>query len=356
MAGEYSRELSAKVFLGQCRLVEMGFNQGSKGGFGLRRVLVDSGGAVKGILKRGELKSIQTDRVILRPGPPEEVATVVRMYRMFLDENKSMLKIAQILNSEEILTDTGRPWSLATVRSVLTNEKYIGNNVYNRTSFKLKKKRVNNDPEMWVRHTGAFKPVVPLDLFARVQAAIQGRYKPRTDEALLRDLRALFEREQRLSTKLINETRGMAGSDIYRKRFRGLENAYRLVGYQPAHAFGDLDARRLIRQLPERFQAEIVQGIRQRGGTVEVSASADILIVNREFTISLVVATSRPVLGSFRWKTTIASPKADITVTVRMNADNNGPLDYYLLPRNSIEREYLTAYLSERIQKTQAVS
>src|ERR1700681_4168485 len=37
MAGEYSRELSAKVFLGQCRLVEMGFNQGSKCGFGMRR-------------------------------------------------------------------------------------------------------------------------------------------------------------------------------------------------------------------------------------------------------------------------------------------------------------------------------
>ena len=29
MAGEYSRELSAKVFAGQCRLIEMGFRQGA---------------------------------------------------------------------------------------------------------------------------------------------------------------------------------------------------------------------------------------------------------------------------------------------------------------------------------------
>ena len=29
MAGEYSRELSAKVFAGQCRLIELGFRQGS---------------------------------------------------------------------------------------------------------------------------------------------------------------------------------------------------------------------------------------------------------------------------------------------------------------------------------------
>ena len=41
MAGEYSRELSAKVFAGQCRLIELGFRQGGPAGYGLRRVLVD---------------------------------------------------------------------------------------------------------------------------------------------------------------------------------------------------------------------------------------------------------------------------------------------------------------------------
>ena len=39
MAGEYSRELSVKVFAGQCRLVELGFRQGGPAGYGLRRVL-----------------------------------------------------------------------------------------------------------------------------------------------------------------------------------------------------------------------------------------------------------------------------------------------------------------------------
>ena len=40
MAGEYSRELSAKVFAGQCRLIELGYRQGGPAGYGLRRVLV----------------------------------------------------------------------------------------------------------------------------------------------------------------------------------------------------------------------------------------------------------------------------------------------------------------------------
>ena len=77
MAGEYSRELSAKVFIGQCHLIELGFRQGGPPGFGLRRMLRDQSGQQKGSLARGEQKSIQTDRVILVPGPPEEVAAVV---------------------------------------------------------------------------------------------------------------------------------------------------------------------------------------------------------------------------------------------------------------------------------------
>ena len=71
MAGEYSRELSSKVFQGACRLIQLGFKQGGAAGFGLRRMLVDQGGAQKGVLGIGEQKSLQTDRVILVPGPQE---------------------------------------------------------------------------------------------------------------------------------------------------------------------------------------------------------------------------------------------------------------------------------------------
>ena len=52
MAGEYSRELSAKVFAGQCRLIELGFRQGGPAGFGLRRRLIDQSGAEKGELSQ----------------------------------------------------------------------------------------------------------------------------------------------------------------------------------------------------------------------------------------------------------------------------------------------------------------
>jgi len=67
MAGEYSRELSKKVFRGQCHLIKLGFRQGGHAGYGLRRMMVDEHGNVKGELHYGQCKSLQTDRVILVP-------------------------------------------------------------------------------------------------------------------------------------------------------------------------------------------------------------------------------------------------------------------------------------------------
>jgi hypothetical protein len=47
------------------------------------------------------------------------------------------------------------------VHQILTNEKYIGNNVYHRTSCKLKKKHVvNNPPDKWIRADGVFEGIV----------------------------------------------------------------------------------------------------------------------------------------------------------------------------------------------------
>src|SRR5262249_29482787 len=166
MAGEYSRELSAKVFKGQCRLIELGYRQGGAPGYGLRRMLVNAAGEPKGILTRGEQKSLQTDRVILVPGPEDQVATVRWVYEQFTRHGKGEVEIAAERNARGLVTGLGRPWTRGTVHEVLSNEKYLGNNVYNRTSFKLQKRHVHNPPEMWVRAEGAFAPLVsPEDFF-----------------------------------------------------------------------------------------------------------------------------------------------------------------------------------------------
>ena len=102
MAGEYSRELSVKVFAGQKRLTLRGFKQGGQAGYGLRRMLVSPSGVPKQELAFGERKSIATDRVILVPGPPHEVQTVREIYRMLVSERRLVAEITRQLNRRRV--------------------------------------------------------------------------------------------------------------------------------------------------------------------------------------------------------------------------------------------------------------
>ena len=199
MAGEYSRELSTKVFAGQCRLIEMGFRQGGPAGFGLRRVLIDQTGSIKSELTRGEHKSLQTDRVILMPGPDSEVQSVNQIYKWFIEEGISESEIAARLNGSGVRTDLNRDWTRATVREVLINEKYIGNNVYNRISFKLKKHRIVNQPDMWIKKEGAFDAIVSPEVFYMAQGILRARAHRFSSEELIEKLRRLYHHRGFLS-------------------------------------------------------------------------------------------------------------------------------------------------------------
>src|SRR5664280_801200 len=111
MAGEYSRELSVKVFTGQCKLIELGFRQGGPAGYGLRRLLIDQAGKPKAELQPGEQKSLQTDRVVLVPGPTEERAVVRRIYRAFVHDGRTEGEIATELARSGIVAERGRFWT-----------------------------------------------------------------------------------------------------------------------------------------------------------------------------------------------------------------------------------------------------
>jgi len=195
MAGEYSRELSSKVFQGACRLIQLGYKQGGTAGYGLRRMLINEAGEKKAMLKMGEHKSIQTDRVILVPGPAQEVKNVRWMYREFVNHGKTETEIATALNERGVLTDFQRAWTRATVHEVLTNEKYIGNNVYHRTSFKLKAKHVANPPDKWIRADGVFEKIVDPKLFYAAREIIIARSRKLTNDEMLDKLREVLKKK-----------------------------------------------------------------------------------------------------------------------------------------------------------------
>ncbi len=334
MAGEYSRELSAKVFAGQCRLIELGYRQGGPAGYGLRRVLVDVQGSVKAELARGEHKSLQTDRVILTPGPDEEVDTVNQIYRWFIDQGLVESEIAGRLNGMRVRTDLDRDWTRATVHQVLVNEKYIGNNLYNRVSFKLKKLRVVNTPDMWIRKEGAFDPIVPPDVFYTAQGIIRARARRYSDEELIERLRTLYQHRGFLSGLVINEAEGMPSTSVYVHRFGSLVRAYQLVGYTPDRDYRYLEVNRLLRQMHPDLVAKTEARIAALGGEVTRDPATDILWVNREFTVSIVLARYQAhAEGRARWKVRLdAGLNPDVSVAVRLDSTNKDVLDYYLLP------------------------
>jgi DNA invertase Pin-like site-specific DNA recombinase len=336
MAGEYSRELSAKVFAGQCRLIEMGFRQGGPAGFGLRRVLIDQTGAIKSELKYGEHKSLQTDRVILVPGPEHEIATVHQMFRWVIEEDASLSDIAKRLNAQGVVTDYGRPWTYCTVRQVLTNEKYIGNNVYNRRSFKLKKLHVKNPPGMWIRKEGAFEGIVPLDIFLKAQEVMSDRIKRFTDDELLTHLKQLYAECGTLSGFIINQAPDLPSAMTYAQRFGSLTRAYELVGFYSPRDQGFIEINRRLRQLHPEIVLRTEQTIAELGGSVRRDGKTDLLTLNDELVISLVLARCQTLPnGQHRWRIRFDTERfnPDLTVAVRLDPQNANELDYYLLPR-----------------------
>jgi DNA invertase Pin-like site-specific DNA recombinase len=334
MAGEYSRELSTKVFKGQCRLIELGYRQGGTAGYGLRRMLIDGAGEVKGQLSLGEQKSIHTDRVILVPGPAEEQEVVRRIYRAFIEDRRNEREIADDLNRGAILSERGGKWSRALVHQILTNEKYIGNNIFNRVSFKLKKKRVKNTPEMWVRKDEAFDPIVDPADFYTAQGMLLERHRRVSNEDLLAKLRALYERVGRLSGMIISESEETPSPTVYRHRFGSLVRAYELIGYTPERDYAFVEINRELRRMHPTLVAETIAALEALGGKVERHPETDLLTVNGEFTASLVLSRCvRTEAGDHQWTVRLdESLRPEITIVVRMDATNEAALDYYLLP------------------------
>lgn len=337
MAGEYSRELSVKVFKGQCRLISLGFRQGGAPGFGLRRMLVDERGNHKGLLERGEQKSIATDRVVLVHGPEEEVATVREIYRQFVEEQRSEREIAGWLNSRGILSDLGRAWTRGAVHQILINDKYAGHNVWGRTSFKLKTRHVRNAPSEWVRHDQAFPAIVSQALFDEARSIIAERSTRLTDDDMLALLSDILKKNGYLSGLIIDEFEDGPSSSAYQARFGSLLRAYSLVGFIPDHDYRYIEINRALRRMHPSIVSDVIEGVRGAGGTA-IQNQDDTLLVNEEITAAIVIARCKLTRGgSRRWKIRLdESLRPDLTICVRMDEDNANAHDFYILPRMTL--------------------
>jgi DNA invertase Pin-like site-specific DNA recombinase len=348
MAGEWSRELSVKVFAGACRLSHLGFFQGGPPSFGLRRQLIDEHGHRKGLLKRGERKNLQTDRVILQPGPPHERELVRDIFRQFVLERKSDAAIARELNRKGAVNHHGRRWTAFSIRSILMNENYIGNMVYNRKTYRLRQAARHNSSDIWIRTTGLFEAIVEPSVFRRAQEIrAQGRMP---DQELLARLKSLLKAKGRLSATLINEAEDLPWNCTYITRFGSLRNAYRLIGYNPEGNFNYIDGAHSLAAVLRNVATDIIDRVEAAGGSAHFDETTDVLTLNGKVMIPLYVARCRRTAGGWlRWTVRRrVSLSGDLIIAVRMDLPGGNSLDYLLLPATDFPKERME--FSERNQ------
>lgn len=335
MAGEYSRELSTKVFAAQSNFVMMGFRQGGLAGYGLRRVVLDQSGQQKYMLEAGQRKHFPTDRVVLTTGPDEEIVVVNTIYDWYLRLKLGDKRIATMLNIAGIASESGGPWTKNMVRSILTNEKYIGNAVYNRSSYKLRKHAVENPQSIWVRKNGAFSAVVAADRFTEAQAERTERHRWHTDEELLGMLRDIHAQHGRISALLINQHPTAPTDQTFKYHFGTLANAYSLAGIARSEHFNYVESRRALREVRANLIKAVIDLVVRAEGTATPVDGQGRLLINGNLVVKVMTVRCQQegprCLRRWRLKMSMTQG-ADFTIAAQMSPTNRSILYYYLLP------------------------
>ena len=272
-AASYSRELSGKVWKGCSKIASSGFWAGGSPPYGTRRLLLDEKRIPVRILEDGEHKAIHNQRVTLTAGEDHEVETVKRIFMAFGQEGKEPDDIAAMLNNDGIASPGGGTWSSNCIWTILTNEIYAGNMIWNKTSQKMKAPSHPNPEPDWIRAADAFDPIVAKELFYLVQGIIKGRKQERlrrySKVDMLARLKNLFDRYGIIKNSLITGSPDMVSPATYAHHFRSIDNAYQEM-------FSDIILQK---------RKEIVTMLQQ--GEADIAHVEDFVVIDNLFSVSI---------------------------------------------------------------------
>lgn len=330
MAAEFSRELSEKVFSAQCRFTSLGFKQGGSAGYGLRRMTVSAGGVPGRVLTMGERKNVPTDRVTFVTGPEEETIVIRRIYAMYIDELLSDTAIAARLNSEGIRSESGTPWSNYNIKTILTNEKYCGTLIFNRSTQRLRTPRRPIEQSSWLKTPNAFDAIVNLDRFEQARVERARRRRIWSNDEMLDGLRDIFVERGRVTADLIN-ARELPSASSYAHRFNGLVEAFEAANVSSPSLSRATITRYRLRCLTRDTCLEFERCAAIAGAQVE-------RVTPRTYRVGGVMVRIACTRCRYErshpcWKVTIRHlPAVDFIVWFRMDELNELPAQLYLLP------------------------
>lgn len=342
-----SRELSKRVHAGQSRIVQLGFRHGAPVAYGFRRELVDPNRKAKTILQKGEHKALITDRVRIALGEAEEIAVVRWIFEQCL-KLRSDSEIARELNRKKVPSSTGRPWTRVMVSTMLQNENYIGNLVYNRTSRKLGAPAVDNSPALWVRGESGVQPVVSTDVFQKVQKRIEDRRIQIPEGEMLSRLRRVLHKKGRLTAGIINNTPGLPGIHTYIHHFGSVRNVYRLIGYTCERDHSFIDAAQAWAQVTAKLTRDVSDQLERAGRRVVIGETSEDICIDQKTRVLFRIARAFPEANRLtQWRVPrVCRPRAARwIVVVRLTDDNDRVLDYVLIPAQPVVKRYTGGYL-----------
>jgi DNA invertase Pin-like site-specific DNA recombinase len=337
MAGEYSRELGVKILAGQKFLARMGFKQGGIAGYGLRRIQISQNREPKLTLRRGERKNVLTDRVVLGPGPAEEIETVREIYRMLVVEGRTIHWIAEELNRKGIAYLEGGKWHHSGVDRILTHPKYAGCCVFNQRSQRLDERKVTYLPKSeWIVVPNAWETIVERSTFDQAQEILNKRTIEQSNEVLLEGLRKTLAEQGRLTTSIIERSPHTPSVNTYSRRFGGLLKAYELIGYKaPVKDVFCMRVRLQTIIMREKLIAELVKMFPDDLSVVRPNRRWRVQFRLRNGpTFSVRVAKLHPMSKYLdRWRLIpVTNEQAYLTLLGRLNSTNDDFHDLWVLP------------------------
>jgi hypothetical protein len=262
----------------------------------------------------------------------QELELVRDVFCQFVLERKSDALIARELNQKGMVNYYGHQWTAFSIRSILMNENFIGNMVYNRKTYRLGQTAKGNSPNLWIRTTGLFEAIVEPSLFRRAQELRPQRRM--SDREMLARLSSLLKKKGRLSKAVIDKARDLPCHYSYSVRFGGLMNAYKLIGYHQKGNFDYIDGEKKLTGELEKLAADIIAKVQAAGGSAAFDAATGVLTINNELRISFYVARCKRIAGGWlRWIVRRrVNLRGDFIIAIRMDQANRDGIDYLLLP------------------------
>ena len=332
MASEYSRELSDKVFRGQSHLARLGWHVGARGPYGMRRMMVSPTGKQRGTMDSGERKSLQSDKVILVPGPPKEIAIVRQIFDWFLNEKVYYQNIADRLNAMGIAPPAySCGWSKEIVKNILRNPKYLGTMIYNRTTERLSTPKRKNPPSDWIIKEQAFAPIIDRRTYERAQRRIQSNIRVHKDDYLEESLRRALALHGRLSISALKATKGAPSAMAYRWRYGTMKAAYATIGYSSVlDPLPNSRKKHLTLHRVTEVVSRLRTILREQGLSVMVSNNTT-LIINRRLVLLVRTFLHNDSLKGYQLH---FSDRAHLTLALLpSDCVTQSDMEFYLLPR-----------------------